>query len=218
VTRRYWFVGLLLVLAAFAVAASMYSSLPDPLPSHWDIDGRINGTMPKPWGAFLVPGMMLVMWALFAILPRVSPRGFEMDTFTRAWAILSLSILGFMLFVEVLTLRAGRDSANLSPRWIVVGIGVLFAVVGNFLGKVTRNFFAGIRTPWTLASEEVWHRTHRLAGKLFVAAGVVIVVAAFAGASVWALIAAPIVAAVIPAVYSYVIYRRIEGLPARRSA
>lgn len=216
-TRWYWILGFVLVLVGFAVAASMYSSLPDPMPTHWDMEGRINGTMPKPWGAYLMPGVMLVLWAMFAILPRISPRGFEMDTFVRAWAIFALSTLGLMLFIEILVLRAARDGGMLSPRAIVVGIGVLFAILGNFLGKVTRNFFAGIRTPWTLANEEVWLRTHRLAGKLFVLAGLIIVVAGLAGVSIWPLIAAPIAAAVIPAVYSYVVYKRIEGLPARRS-
>jgi len=217
VTRWYWVLGLLLVIAGFAAAASMYSALPDPMPSHWDMKGQIDGTMPKPWGPYLLPGMMLVVWGLFAVLPRISPRGFEMDTFTRAWAILNVTALAFMLFVEILVLRAARDGGTLSPRPIVVGIGVLIAVLGNFLGKVTRNFFAGIRTPWTLANEEVWLRTHRLAAKLFVLAGLVVVVAGLAGATVWPLIVAPVAAVLIAAVYSYVLYRRIEGLPARRS-
>ena len=216
-TRWYWVFGLLLVIVGFAAAASMYSELPDPMPSHWDMKGQIDGTMPKPWGPYLFPGMMLVVWALFAVLPRISPRGFEMDTFTRAWGILNVTALGFMLFIEILVLRAARDGATLSPRPIIVGIGVLIAVLGNFLGKVTRNFFAGIRTPWTLANEEVWLRTHRLAAKLFVLAGLVVVVAGLAGATLWPLIVAPVAAVLIAGVYSYVVYRRIEGLPARRS-
>jgi uncharacterized membrane protein len=215
VTRWYWIVGFLLVLSGFAFAAAMYSSLPDPMPSHWDASGRINGTMPRLWGAWLVPAMMLVMWPLFGALPRVSPRGFEMDAFARAWTMLSLSGLAFMLYMEVLVLRAARDAGTLSPRPIVVGVGILIAVIGNLLGKMTRNFFAGIRTPWTLANEEVWYRTHRLAGKLFVLSGLVIVAGGFANVSPWPLFVAPGVAAVIAAVYSYLVYRRLEGFPAR---
>jgi uncharacterized membrane protein len=123
-----------------------------------------------------------------------------------------------MLFIEILVLQAARDWNPLSPRPILVGVGFLIAVVGNFLGKMTRNFFAGIRTPWTLASEEVWHRTHRLAGKLFVLAGLVVAVAGVAGVPGWPLLAVPGVAALIAVVYSYVVYKRIEGLPAHRSA
>ena len=102
-----------------------------------------------------------------------------------------------------------------SQTAIFAGMGVLFIVIGNLLGKVTRNFFVGIRTPWTLASEEVWYRTHRLAGKLFVAAGLFMVVASLAGLRLWPLFVSLGVAALVPVVYSYVIYRRIEGLPGR---
>jgi uncharacterized membrane protein len=218
VTRWYWMLGFLLVLSGFAFAASMYSSLPDPMPSHWDASGQINGTTPKLWGAYLVPAMMLVIWVMFAVLPRISPRGFEMDSFATAWAILCLTALGFMLFMEILVLRTARDGGTLSPRTIVVGAGVLIAVTGNFFGKMTRNFFAGIRTPWTLASEEVWLRTHRVAGKLFVLSGVLIVVGGLAGVSPWPLFVAPGLAALIAVLYSYVVYKRLEGLPARRSA
>lgn len=217
-TRRYWMFGFLLVLVGFAIAAAMYSSLPDPMASHWDMGGRINRTTPRLWGACFGPVMMLVVWVVLGLVPRISPRGFEMDAFARAWGILCLSALGFMLFIEILVLQAARDWNPLSPRPILVGVGFLIAVVGNFLGKMTRNFFAGIRTPWTLASEEVWHRTHRLAGKLFVLAGLVVAVAGVAGVPGWPLLAVPGVAALIAVVYSYVVYKRIEGLPAHRSA
>jgi len=216
--RSYWVIGSLLVLAGFGIAASMYSALPDPMASHWDMSGRVNGTMPKLWGAYFGPMLMLVLWVVLALVPRLSPRGFEMDAFARAWAILCLSALGLVLFIEILVLQAARDWGTMSPRPILVGVGLMIAVVGNFLGKMTRNFFEGIRTPWTLANEEVWHRTHRFAAKLFVLAGLVVAVAGLAGVSSWPLLAVPGVAALIAVVYSYVVYRRIEGLPAHRSA
>ena len=218
-TRTFHVAALVLVLAGFCFAAVTSPSLPDPVPSHWNDRGQVNGTIPKPWGLYLLPIAMAGTWLLLAFLPRISPRGFEMDAFARAWGVLSVTMLAFMLFVEVLTLDAARTGRPLMPRPLLAGIGVLIAVLGNFLGKVTRNFFAGIRTPWTLASEEVWLRTHRLAGKLFVVSGLLIVAAALAGMNVWWVVAAPVAAAALAsAVYSYVIYRRLEGLPARRSA
>jgi len=218
VTRTFHVLALVLVLAAFGFAAMTSPSLPDPVPSHWNDRGDIDDTMPKPWGVYVLPIAMVVTWLLLSWLPRISPRGFEMDTFARAWGVLCVASLAFMLFVEVMTLNAARTGTALSARPLFAGIGVLIVVLGNFLGKVTRNFFAGIRTPWTLASEEVWLRTHRLAGKLFVLAGIFIFAAALANLGIWWIIAAPIAAAVVPAVYSYVIYRRIEGLPAHKSA
>ena len=96
-------------------------------------------------------------------------------------------------------------------RGVEAGIGLLLAVVGNFFGKLTRNFFVGIRTPWTLASDEVWMRTHRLAGKLFVVAGLAMFVLALAGAGPISMMIVVGAAALVSVVASYVFYRRIEG-------
>jgi uncharacterized membrane protein len=207
-----------LVVAGFGVVFPAYSGLPDPMPSHWNAAGQVNGWLPRFWGAFLIPIMMAVLWLIFLVLPRISPRGFEMEPFLRAWGVLKVTVLGLMLFLEVLILRAAKHSGELSQSTMFAGLGILFVVIGNLLGKVTRNFFVGIRTPWTLASEEVWNRTHRLAGKLFVVAGLAVVVSAFVGGTVWTMIVAIGLASLIPVVYSYVAYKRIEGLPSARPA
>jgi uncharacterized membrane protein len=218
VTRTFHVVALVLVLAGFGFAAITSPSLPDRVPSHWNDRGEIDDTMPKPWGVYLLPVVMAGTWLLLSWLPRISPRGFDMSSFARAWGVLCVASLAFILFVEVMTLNAARTGAPLMRKPFFAAVGVLIVVLGNFLGKVTRNFFAGIRTPWTLASEEVWLRTHRLAGKLFVLAGIVIFAAALANLPLWWVIAAPVAAVLASAVYSYVIYRRIEGFPARKSA
>jgi uncharacterized membrane protein len=207
--------GFLLVVTAFFAVTVQYASLPDPMPTHWNAAGQVNGWMPKFWGAYLFPLIMAAMWVLFLVLPKISPRGFEMEPFLRAWGVLKVTILLLMAYIGVLVLRAARHGGELSQTAIFVAMGILFAVIGNVLGKVTRNFFVGIRTPWTLASEEVWYRTHRLAGKLFVAAGLFIAVAAFLHMTLWPLFVALGIAGLVPVVYSYVIYRKLEGLPGR---
>jgi uncharacterized membrane protein len=207
--------GFLLVVTAFFAVTVQYASLPDPMPTHWNAAGQVNGWMPKFWGAYLFPLIMAAMWVLFLVLPKISPRGFEMEPFLRAWGVLKVTILLLMAYIGVLVLRAARHGGELSQTAIFVAMGILFAVIGNVLGKVTRNFFVGIRTPWTLASEEVWYRTHRLAGKLFVAAGLFIAAAAFLHMTLWPLFVALGIAGLVPVVYSYVIYRKLEGLPGR---
>ena len=210
--------GFLFVVAGFAVVGVAYPGLPDPMPSHWNAAGQVNGWLPKFWGAFLLPIMMAVLWLVFLVLPRISPRGFEMEPFLKAWGVLKVTVLGLLLLLDVQILRAARHSGELSQTAVFAGMGVLFIVIGNLLGKVTRNFFVGIRTPWTLASEEVWYRTHRLAGKLFVLAGIVVAANALIGFKLWTMMAAIGLAALIPVVYSYVVYKRIEGLPSAKPA
>jgi uncharacterized membrane protein len=125
--------------------------------------------------------------------------------------------VAFLGFVHALTLAhaAGRPVAI--ERWLPAGIGVMVALLGNLFGKTTKNFFVGIRTPWTLASDEVWLRTHRLGGKLFVIAGSVVVAAALAGYGIVALPIALGIAALVPTLYSYWLYRRLEGNASGRS-
>ncbi|HEY0839683.1 MAG TPA: SdpI family protein [Vulgatibacter sp.] len=204
-------VGAAFVLLSFGVAAALYGRLPESVPTHWNASGVADGFTPKPWGAFLMPLTMLGIWVLLLVLPRISPRGFRFDRFRGTWEILLAAIMAFFFLLTVLVLLAGTGAPLPMDRAIQAAAGLLFVVMGNFMGKVTKNFFVGVRTPWTLANDEVWLRTNRLAGKLFVLAGIVIFVSGLLGGGVPVLVGAAIVAAGIPAVYSYVIYRRIVG-------
>ena len=103
-------------------------------------------------------------------------------------------------------------SATLSvTRVVPAAVGLLFVIIGNYLGKTSKNFFLGIRTPWTLASDEVWSRTHRLAGKCWVIAGIALIVCSTLGYAYAGLMFALVLSAFIPSVYSYVLYRRLVG-------
>jgi uncharacterized membrane protein len=200
-----------LIVASFALTAALYSRLPAMVPTHWNARGQADGFTAKPLGAFLMPMVMLGTYLVLSVIPRISPRGFRVERFQRVFEILRSAILAFLFLINVLTLLAGVGVPVPMDRAIFGGVGLLFVVIGNFMGKLTRNFFVGIRTPWTLASEEVWLRTHRLGGKLMVIAGVLIAVSGLFGGGVIPLLVGVGLAAVVPIVYSYVIYRRIEG-------
>ncbi len=208
---RYNLVCLFLVVASFGLAAGLYTRLPDPVPTHWSPRGVADGFTPKPWGAFLLPLVIAGVFALFRILPKISPRGFRMDRFRRVFEILQTAILSFLFLATVVALLAAAGIPFEIHRAIFAGLGLLFLVIGNFMGKLTKNFFVGIRTPWTLASEEVWLRTHRLGGKLFVLAGLVIFLAGLLGAGVEWLLGVTLFVAAICVLYSYLLYRRLEG-------
>jgi uncharacterized membrane protein len=203
--------SLVLVGAAFLLSAILYARLPDRIPSHWNARGEIDSFVSKPVGPFLGALVMSAVFLIFLVLPAVSPRGFRFERFRPAWGILEAAILGLLLFIHTLALMAAMGKAVDMKRGAEAGIGLLIAVLGNFLGKVSRNFFIGIRTPWTLASEEVWLRTHRLAGKLFLIAGLAMFVLALAGAGEAAILSTVAAAGLISVVASYVFYRRIEG-------
>jgi uncharacterized membrane protein len=199
-----------LVVLAFALVAAVYDRLPEHVPTHWNINGAVDARMAKPWGPFLLPLTMAGVFVLLRILPRISPRGYEMDPFRPAYGAMQLAILGLLFAVSVSQLLTSLGWVVSMNQVASVGMGVLLVIIGNFMGKVTTNFFAGIRTPWTLADPEVWLRTHRFAGKVLVFAGLVVAVAGLLGADMRLMAAGVIVAALLPAVYSYVIYQRLE--------
>jgi immunity protein, SdpI family len=208
---QHTLINICLILAAFAFAAAMYNSLPESVPTHWNDHGIVNGYTPKPWGVFILPLMMLGIYLMFLIVPALSPSGFRINRFIGVYWILCTVTIGFLLVMTIFALLKAQGSSVPLNRVMNAGIGVLIIVIGNFLGKVTKNFFVGIRTPWTLASDEVWFRTHRLAGISFVIAGFVVLIAAALGyGGSWIAIII-IAAALISIIYSAVIYKRIEG-------
>jgi uncharacterized membrane protein len=200
-----------LVVLSFLMTAALYTRLPELVPTRWNAHGDAVGLMAKPWGAFLMPLVMAGAYLLLTLVPRISPQGYRVERFQRAFEVIRAAILAFLFLLSVLVLLAGLGVPIPMDRAIFASVGLLFVVLGNVLGKVTKNFFVGIRTPWTLASDEVWLRTHRLGGRLFVLAGLSQMIAGLAGAGDVALFVSVAIAAGVPVVYSYVIYRRTDG-------
>lgn len=164
-------VSLIFVLVMFGVAAWIYPHLPALTPTHWDAHGNVNGWMPRFWAAAIWPLTTFGLAVMFAVLPAISPRKFEIAPFARVYGIIALATLAFLLVVGTIALLAGAGH-HVSVRLVApIAVGALLMVIGNFMGKFRKNFFIGIRTPWTLTSDAVWERTHRLAGWLFVLAG-----------------------------------------------
>jgi uncharacterized membrane protein len=210
-TSRANLLCLALVAASFVASAAVYGRLPERMPSHWNLAGNVDGYASKPWAPFYMPLTMAGLYLLFVVIRRASPRSYRLEGFAGALEIVEAATLAFLLTISIVVLLAGLGEPVSINRVVAVGMGLLFVVIGNFMGKFTRNFFAGIRTPWTLASDEVWLRTHRLGGKLWIAGGLVLFVTGLRGGGLTPLFFVLPVVAGVPAVYSYVIYRRLEG-------
>lgn len=205
------FVSLAMVLIAVTLSLVFYPTLPDPMPTHWNLSGEIDGWAPKPVGTFLMPLVMAGTAALFAAVPHISPQGFPVDEASRGFRAIGVATVAFVLCMHVVILLIATGTRINMTIIIPMLIGALFVVLGNYMTKMPRNFFVGIRTPWTLADEDVWYRTHRLGARVFVAAGLALMIVPFAGeAQPTAFTVIAIAAAFIPIVYSYVIYRRMH--------
>ena len=156
-----------------------------------------------------MPLIMAALLALLAILPAISPKGFDMASFGPTYSGLSASVTAFLFVLHALALGAALDRIDMD-RGLGIAFGGFFLVMGNWMPKIRRNFFMGIRTPWTLADEEVWAVTHRFGGRTMVGGGLLMVIAAVAGAPMWATIGILLVSALAPAAYSFFAYRSLH--------
>ena len=210
--RKGWF-GFLAALASAALSAWAYGRLPERIPTHWNIQGQPDGWSSRLFGATLMPAMTLAMVLLFLALPRIDPlrRNYALHGGTY-WTIAN-SVFLLLFGVHVATLGWSLGWRVRIEQWIPFGVGVLFIVIGNVMSRMRPNWFVGIRTPWTLSSETVWRKTHRLGGYTFVVCGFLIAAAGLVREP-WAvpvLVAASVAAAVTPVVYSYVVWRREQA-------
>jgi uncharacterized membrane protein len=207
--NRYLLLSILLVAAALAATCFVYGQLPERMPLHWDLHGDVDRYGSRT-SAFLTPALMGGLLALFGVLPTLSPRRFSVDAFSDTYWYCALLIVGLLGFVQAMMLWSalGHAAADV-PRYLLAGTAVFIGMLGNVMGKVRRNFWIGVRTPWTLANERVWYATHRLAAKTMVVSSGIAFVTALAGLpalSVCLLVAGLLV----PAAWSLIYYKRLE--------
>ena len=174
---RKW-IPLLIIAAAFIASAIAYPRLPETIPTHWNMDGQPDGWSSRAFGALITPVILLFVWGFVRVLPAIDPRGANYAKFGGAFEAIFDSLMVFLLGMHIVLLRAGLGHPVQIQRIAPFGIGVLLIVIGNLLPRCRPNWFVGIRTPWTLSSDRVWEKTHRFGGRLFVAAGFLIAVAA----------------------------------------
>jgi uncharacterized membrane protein len=209
-------VAVLLVVAAWGASALLLPDLPAKIPTHWNIKGEIDGYGSKTWAAFLMPAGMLGMLLLFLALPALSPRHFEVDTFRETYLYIMVVIVAMFAYIHGLTLYAAWTHVEAKApkfdfgRALLGGMFLFFALLGNVMGKVKRNFYVGVRVPWTLASERVWNDTHRVAAWWMVLGSVVGFLITVCGGPIVAAIAVMFVTFLAPVVYSFIHYKRLE--------
>jgi uncharacterized membrane protein len=198
----------LLAAAALGAAVLLFPQLPERVPTHWDWRGHINGWGPR-WTVFVLPVVMALITGLFRLLPWLSPRRFEVDSFRSTYLYIMLTTIALLGYIHLLHLWAALHPPLQMGRALTGGLFVFLILTGNVLGKVRRNFWVGVRTPWTLADERVWDATHRFAARLFVGTGLLGLAVTLAG---WPVAALALLgtAAVASAAYSLLYYKRLE--------
>ena len=210
-TRLTTILVLGLILAATVAGVSLWDRLPEQMASHWNINDQVDGYMSKFWGVFLMPLITLGMLVLFLVIPNIDPLRANIAQFREVFNLFILLIVGFMVYIYALTLlwNLGYTTFGVGKA-MMPGLGVLFIFIGYMLRKAKRNFFIGIRTPWTLSSDRVWEETHRIGAVLFMISGVLAFIGGFFGGTTafWLLFAPLMGSTIFLLVYSYLLYQR----------
>jgi uncharacterized membrane protein len=209
--RKLWEgLQLTIVAAMFVTAAVRWGSVPDRIPVHWNAAGQVDGYGGKFVGLLLIPIMSVGLYLLLRYLPRIDPARRNYESFAGTYMLLRVVLMLYLGFFYVVTNLAIGNPEGVPMTSLILGaIGVLFIILGGAMGKFRPNWFAGIRTPWTLTSKLSWVKTHRAGGRVFIVAGLVTMVGAFIGGewAIWAMMGVIGVGVIFLFVYSYFVWR-----------
>ncbi len=199
----------LIVLTIF-ISLFAYNDLPEKVATHWNFAGEADAWSSKLFHSLFFPGIIISLYLLFVFLPKLDPRKDRYKEFFNVYLIFrNLIILLMFTIFSVATLANLGYSVNITLI-TSISIGLLMIVIGNYLGKIKRNWFVGIKTPWTLSSENSWNKTHRLGGKLFIIWGILIIL------SPWLPLKNPMITIILGllpliisiTIYSYLVYKK----------
>ncbi|OGZ27409.1 MAG: hypothetical protein A2365_02960 [Candidatus Nealsonbacteria bacterium RIFOXYB1_FULL_40_15] len=197
-----------LIIISFAAAFFLYPVLPDRIPIHWNASGQPDDFGSKEFGTFFLPVLSLAVYLLMFLLPKIDPLKKNYESFENAYFWIRSSMIVFFLLLHGFVLSYGIGYRFNINYLIIPLISLLFAVIGIFLPRIKKNWFVGIRTPWTIQSDRSWEETHNFSGKLFIAAGIISFFGIFTPFPYILLVASAISASVASVVYSYFSFRK----------
>jgi uncharacterized membrane protein len=209
-TRTTLIIVSVLIVVSTLAGILLWNQFPDQMASHWGVDDQVNGYISRFWGVFLMPVVTISMLLMFLIIPSIDPLKANIAQFREYFNIFIALIVAFMIYIHGLTLiwNLGYTNFRMSTA-MLPAMGLLFIFMGVMVGKAKRNYFIGIRTPWTLSSDKVWDETHRIGCKLFIASGVLALLGAFFPDYAFWFIMLPILGtSLFTVVYSYILYQR----------
>lgn len=200
-----------IILAPYILVALFWEKFPAQVPTHFGLDGSPDDYSSKFVGLVVFPGINIAMYFLFLVLPKIDPRRKNYVLFPEIYRTIRMAIHSFLSYMLVVTIFYSLGYKFDLGLMVLYGIMLLFLILGNLMGNIRNNFFVGVRTPWTLSSEEVWTKTHRFAARLWV------------GITLITMLVLPFlphyeitfgiylgIITIVPIVYSYIIYKKLE--------
>ncbi len=198
-----------IILLSFAISIYFYPLMPDRIASHWNAKGEVDGYMSKFWGLFLMPLISTGLFFLFVLIPKIDPLKANIGQFRKFYDDFVVLVVFFLFYIYLLTIFWNNGFRFNIIQFLAPAFGILFYYTGILLENAKRNWFIGIRTPWTLSDEKVWEKTHKIGGKLFKIVGIISLFGIFFQNYAIIFILAPVVLVVIYTfIYSYLEYQK----------
>jgi len=165
--RKAYIIIFVIIVISYAVGIYLYPQMPAEMASHWNAKGEVDGYMSKYWGLFLMPMVASIMLLLFMIIPKIDPLKKNIEKFRKFFDMFIVLIVLFLMYIHAISILWSMGIQPDMNLMIAPAMVILFYYVGVLVENAKRNWFIGIRTPWTLSSDKVWEKTHRIGGKLF---------------------------------------------------
>jgi uncharacterized membrane protein len=198
-----------IVLLPFIYLAYIWNQLPEKVPMHWNIKGEIDRYGEK-MELIIIPILLpLLVYIIFLVVPKIDPKN-KLNNMGNKLQTIKVLLTTFMAILALFIIYSAKNQSFANPNYIILLIGILYIILGNYFKTIKANYFIGIRTPWTLENETVWKKTHKLGGKLWFVGGIIIVLTSLIlnkepNVNVFLIITGIIT--IIPIVYSYIIFK-----------
>ena len=210
--KKEWYM-IILLLSPFVASLMLWDTMPDIVPIHFNAAGEADDFGPRWINAFLLPGIALITYFFLLVIPAIDPKK-RIENTQKPIAAIRIVISLFLIGVYALVMMKSFDMEADIGQFVLVSVGVLIAITGNYMNSIKPNYFIGIRTPWTLEDPEVWKKTHRFASKLWIIGGIIMTASAFIPilkGSIFVTIGSVMVLAIIPLIYSYQIFNKLKN-------
>lgn len=171
--RKSEMIVLGIIVLSFLIGIYFYPRMPGAMASHWNERGEVDGYMSKFWGLFLMPTISVGLVLLFVLIPKIDPLKANIAKFRNYFDVFVVLTVVFFFYLYLLTILWNMGLRFDMIQLLAPALGILLYYCGILIEKAKRNWFIGIRTPWTLSSDKVWEETHKIGGRLFKVAGVV---------------------------------------------
>jgi len=151
-------ISIIIIIVSFFVGIYFYPQMPNEMASHWNTKSEVDGYLLKFWGLFLMPLLSLGMYGLFLIFPKIDPLKENIKKFKKYYCGFISVMIVFLFYIYMLTIGANIGLEFNMGMFFIPGLSLLFFYIGIMLEKSKRNWFIGIKTPWTLQNDEVWEK------------------------------------------------------------